>query len=143
MVAGATAGQLDVRAKLAALGIPVSLLVGALLLATGLNALPVAVTVGVLVVGAAAAATVFMLWSAAVVAREKAAGYSTLFDYPGYELRDPRTLELVRPADERPSNTVRRSLFRAMITVKPGTLVAKRLQQDDADDERDRTRPNA
>jgi hypothetical protein len=64
---------------------------------------------------------------------ERAAGYSTMYDFEGYELRDPRTLELLRAADVRPTGTMRRSLFRAMLTVKPGTLLAKRLEEDERD----------
>lgn len=50
-----------------------------------------------------------------------------MFDFAGYELRDPRTLEVLRASDVRPTGTIRRSLFRSMLTVKPGTLLAKRL----------------
>ena len=131
LVSGPTACQLDVRGKLAGLGIPLSLLVGALLLAAGFSGPALVGALSALVVLAAIASTLFMLWSGAVVKREKAAGYSTMYDVAGYELRDPKTLELLRAADEKPTGTMRRSIFRAMLTIKPGTLVAKRLAEED------------
>lgn len=131
---GPTACQLDVRGKLAGLGIPAALLLGALLLVAGVTGPVIAVLISVLVVATAVVSTVFMVWSGAVIKREKAAGYSTMYDFPGYELRDPKTLELLRPADEKPTGTMRRSLFRAMLSVKPGTLVAKRLAEDEKTD---------
>lgn len=133
LVSGPTACQLDVRGKLAGLGIPLSLLVGALLLAAGVNGTAIAGAITALVVLAAIVSTVFMVWSGAVIKREKAAGYSTMYDFPGYALRDPKTLELLRAADEKPTGTMRRSIFRAMLTIKPGTLVAKRLEQEERD----------
>ena len=66
--------------------------------------------------------------------RERAAGYSTMYDFRGFALRDPRTREVIRAADVAPTGTVRRSLFRAMLTVKPGTLLAKRLEEDEQED---------
>jgi len=48
--------------------------------------------------------------------RERAAGYSTIFDFPGYELRDGRTLELLREASVDPETPGRRSLLRGMIS---------------------------
>lgn len=131
LVSGPTACQLDVRGKLAGLGIPLSLLVGALLLAAGVNGPAIAGAITALVVLAAIVSTVFMVWSGAVIKREKAAGYSTMYDFPGYALRDPKTLELLRAADDKPTGTMRRSIFRAMLTIKPGTLVAKRLAEED------------
>lgn len=131
LVPGPTACQLDVWGKLVGLGIPFSLLVGAILLAAGFAGSTLAIALTALVVLAAIVSTVFMVWSGAVVKREKAAGYSTMYDFSGYALRDPKTLELLRPADEKPTGTMRRSIFRAMLTIKPGTLVAKRLEQED------------
>lgn len=47
--------------------------------------------------------------------RERAAGYSTIFDFPGYELRDGRTLEVLRESTVDPETPGRRSLLRGMI----------------------------
>ncbi|MFM9878726.1 MAG: hypothetical protein ACKVOG_12890 [Rhodoglobus sp.] len=127
-----TAGQLDGWSRVAGLGIVVGLLVGLIpplvLELTG----PVAVLVlAVLVVGPAIASTVLGLRAVGVAKLERASGYSTMYDFAGYELRDPRTLEVLRPADVRPTGIVRRSLFRSMLTVKPGTMLAKRLDEDE------------
>ncbi len=48
--------------------------------------------------------------------RERAAGYSTIFDFPGYELRDGRTLEVLRESSIDPETPGRRSLLRGMIS---------------------------
>jgi len=47
--------------------------------------------------------------------RERAAGYSTIFDFPGYELREGRTLEVLRASTVEPETPGRRSLLRGMI----------------------------
>jgi hypothetical protein len=88
----------------------------------------------VLVVAPAALSTVLGLRSLSTAKRERAAGYSTMYDFRGFALRDPRTREVIRAADVAPTGTVRRSLFRAMLTVKPGTLLAKRLEEDEQED---------
>ena len=49
-----------------------------------------------------------------------------------------RTLEVLRASDVRPTGTIRRSLFRSMLTVKPGTLLAKRLEEDERADRDER-----
>lgn len=130
-----TAGQLDVWSRVAGLGIVVGLLVGLIPpLVLGLTG-PVAVVVlGVLVIGPALASTIIGFRAVSVAKLERAAGYSTMFDFAGYELRDPRTLEVIRAADVPPTGIVRRSLFRSMLTVKPGTLLAKRIAEDDRAD---------
>jgi hypothetical protein len=134
LVPGPTACQLDVRGKLAGLGVPLALLLGALLLMAGVPGPVLGPVVAVLAGAAAVASIAFTTASGAVIKRERAAGYSTMYDFPGYELRDPRTLELLRAADVKPTGTMRRSLFRAMLTVKPGTLVAKRLAEEEDED---------
>ena len=48
--------------------------------------------------------------------RERAAGYSTIFDFPGYDLRDGRTLEVLREASVDPETPGRRSLLRGMMS---------------------------
>lgn len=129
-----TAGQLDVWSRVAGLGIVIGLIVGlvppVVFEATGAL---VAVVLAVLVLVPAVVSAVLGFRAVTAARLEKAAGYSTMFDFAGYELRDPRTLELLRAADVKPSGLVRRSLFRSMLTVKPGTLLAQRL----ADEERE------
>ena len=91
-----------------------------------------------LVIGPAIVSTVIGFRAVGVAKLEKASGYSTMFDFAGYELRDPRTLEVLRASDVRPTGTIRRSLFRSMLTVKPGTLLAKRLEEDERADRDER-----
>jgi len=135
LVSGPTAGQFDVWARVAGLGILIGLVIGvAVPVALGIAGTGALVFLVVLVVVPAVLSTAFSLLSLSTAKRERAAGYSTMYDFRGFALRDPRTREVIRPADVAPSGTVRRSLFRAMLTVKPGTLLAKRLEEDDADE---------
>lgn len=108
-----TAWQWDLRARIAQLGG-----VG------GLIALGVFSVVGSLPGAAISAGVMFVLFVTSVVLAlrvsrastlERQAGYSTIFDFPGFELRDGRTLELLRPADEAPEQPGRRSLLRGML----------------------------
>lgn len=134
LVPGPTAGQLDVWARVAGLGIVVGLLLGLVPWTLGATGMPVVIAVSVLVIVPAALSTFFSMRSLAVAKRERAAGYSTMFDFAGFELRDPRTRELLRARDVAPSGTVRRSLLRSMLTVKPGTLLAQRIAEDEKND---------
>jgi hypothetical protein len=134
-----SAGQLDVWCRVAGLGVPIGLVIGLVPpMIMGAGAAVSAVMLVVVVVVPAFFSTVFGFRAISAAKKEKAAGYSTMFDIDGYELRDPRTLEVVRPAGVRPSGTVRRSLFRSMLTVKPGTLLAKRIAEDEAADRENR-----
>jgi len=132
LLAGPSAGQLDFSARLASLGIPIGLALGLIPpLAYGFTG-PVAIAVlAGLVVGPATVSTALAARSVAAAKRERAAGYSTMFDFAGYELRDPRTRQLLRGADVKPTGVMRRSLLGSMLTVKPGTLLAKRLEEDE------------
>lgn len=132
LVAGPTAGQYDVWARVAGLGIVVGGLLGLIPWMLGASGTPVMMSVTVLVLVPAALSTWFAMRSLAVAKRERAAGYSTMYDFAGFELRDPRTREVVRAREVPPSGRVRRSLFRSMLTVKPGTLLAQRLDEEDA-----------
>ena len=134
LVAGPTAGQFDVWARVAGLGIVAGGVVGLIPWMLGGSGTGVMTSVTVLVLIPAALSTWFAMRSLAVAKRERAAGYSTMYDFAGFELRDPRTREVLRARDVAPSGTVRRSLFRSMLTVKPGTLLAQRLEDDDRDD---------
>lgn len=131
LVAGPSACQYEVWARIAGLVIPASLLVAALLFVAGGGGAALAAGLTAVVVLAAVASTAFMILSGRTIQREKAAGYSTVYDFAGYELRDPKTLALIRPADEAPTGTMRRSLLRAMLTVKPNTVLSKRLDDED------------
>lgn len=134
LVSGPTAGQYDVWARVAGLGIVVGLVLGIVPWLFGATGTPVVVTVAVLMVVPGLLSTYFSLQSLAVAKRERAAGYSTMYDFAGFELRDPRTRELLRARDVAPSGTVRRSLLRSMLTVKPGTMLAQRFEDDDKAD---------
>lgn len=130
-----TAGQLDVWSRVAGLGIVIGLVLGVVPpLVFGIGGPASVAVLAVLVIVPAVASTVLGTWALAAAKREKAAGYSTMYDFAGFELRDPRTLELLRARDVKPSGLVRRSLFRSMLTVKPGTLLAQRLAEDERDD---------
>jgi len=134
LVSGPTAGQYDVWARVAGLGIVVGLVLGIVPWLFGATGTPVVVTVAVLMVVPGLLSTYFSLQSLAVAKRERAAGYSTMYDFAGFELRDPLTRELLRARDVAPSGTVRRSLLRSMLTVKPGTMLAQRFDDDDKAD---------
>ncbi|CAN5218105.1 hypothetical protein BH11ACT5_BH11ACT5_24940 [soil metagenome] len=124
-VPGRTAAELDLWGR-AAWVLAVVLGIVALFLTP-----PASLVLAVLSLAAIVSAVVLGLRSSRVVTLEKNAGYSTLFDFAGYELRHPRTKELLRAAEVAPANLGRRSVFRSMLTVKPGTVLAKRLEQDD------------
>lgn len=109
-----TAWQWDLRARLAQLG-------GL----AGLVALGIFSLVGSIVGAAVSAAVMLGLFVTSVVlalrvsrasAIERESGYSTIFDFPGFELRDGRTLEVLRAADVAPEQPGRRSLLRGMIS---------------------------
>ncbi len=135
LVPGPTAGQYDVWGRIAGLGILIGLVLGLILpVGFGITGTGPVVLLIVLVVAPAALSTVLGLRSLSTAKRERAAGYSTMYDFRGFALRDPRTREVIRAADVAPTGTVRRSLFRAMLTVKPGTLLAKRLEEDEQED---------
>ena len=89
------------------------------------------IPVGVLAAAVIAAAIFLGVRSSRIVRLEKDAGYSTIFDFAGFELRDARTKQLLRAADVKPEYSGRRSLFRSMLSVKPGTVLAKRLEEDE------------
>lgn len=124
LVPGRTAAELDVAGRVAWVAALV-LGVVALFLAP-----PASLVLAGLSLAAIVTALVLGLRSSRVVKREKDAGYSTVFDFAGYELRHPRTKQLLRAADIAPESAGRRSVLRSMLTVKPGTVLAKRLEDD-------------
>ncbi len=132
-----SAGQLDVWSRLAGVGIVIGLVIGVIPpIFLGLDGVLAALLLTGLLVIPAALSLWLGLRASAAAKRERVAGYSTMYDFVGYELRDPRTLVVLRSADVRPSGLVRRSLFRAMLTVKPGTVLAQRLAEEDEADSR-------
>lgn len=83
------------------------------------------------------ALTAIVLWrlgirQSASVAAEKDAGYSTLYDFEGFELRDYRDGTLIRPRNVEPGGGIRRSLVSGMLTVRTGSPLARRIAEDAA-----------
>jgi hypothetical protein len=125
---GPTAAQLDVWGRLAWLAGLVLVVAAALAFGSSTGA-------GLAVGGAALVfvvlAIILGLRSSRAARQEKALGYSTLFDFPGFALRHSRSKELLRAADEEPLAPGRRSVFRAMLSVKPGTVLARQFEAED------------
>ena len=122
VVPGPSAALFDVWSRLAWL-----VAVVVLILAAALQTLVLAI-VGLLAV---AAALYLALRSSRVTRLERDLGYSTVFDFPGFASRDARTKQLLRAAEVTPETPGRRSIFRSMLSVKPGTVLAKRLEEDE------------
>ena len=122
VVPGPSAAAFDVWGRLAWLASAVLFIVAA-----ALPSIPVAVVafLGVVV------AVVLGLRSSRVTRLERKLGYSTIFDFPRFASRHPRTKQLLRDADTPPVAPGRRSIFRSMLAVKPGTVLAKRLEDDE------------
>lgn len=108
-----TAWQWDLRARLAQIG-------GL----GGLVGLGICSVAGAVVGAAVSAGVMLALFVTSVLLAvrvgrasdlERAAGYSTIFDFPGFELRDGRTLEVLRSAEVPPEQPGRRSLLRGML----------------------------
>jgi hypothetical protein len=128
LVPGPTAAQYDVGSRLAWLAVAILIIVWVALASAGSLAV---VPVGVVALAGIASAIGLGVRSSRVVRLEKTAGYSTLFDFAGFALRHPRTKQLLRAADVEPENLGRRSVLVSMLTVKPGTLLAKQLRDDE------------
>ncbi|MDH6181390.1 hypothetical protein M2152_001572 [Microbacteriaceae bacterium SG_E_30_P1] len=108
-----TAWQWDVRARVLQLfgvggliGLAASAIAGAGILAA---------VFAVVMLGFFAASVVLAVRVGGVARREQELGYSTIFDFPGYALRDGRTLELLRDGETPPETPGRRSLLGGMI----------------------------
>lgn len=127
VVPGPSAAMFDVWGRVAWLGTVVLIVVWVALAASGSIAV---IPVGVLGAAAIVAAIALGVRSSRVLVLEKAAGYSTIFDFAGFALRDARTKQLLRAADVAPERSGRRSVLRSMLTVKPGTVLAKRLEEE-------------
>ena len=125
LVPGRTAAEFDVWGRVAWI-LAVLLGVVALFLSA-----PASLVLAGASLAAIVAAILLGVQSSRVARREKDGGYSTLFDFAGYELRHPRTKQLLRAADVAPASMGRRSVLRSMLTVKPGTVLARRLEDDE------------
>lgn len=139
-----SAGQWELRRRLVLLGallILIAIIVlGASRVVDG-GSLGAAVTVMV-VIAAAILWRVGRLQSDAV-AREKAGGYSTLYDFAGFELRDYRTQAVLRPREVAPDGGTRRSLVSGMLTVTTSSVLGRRRAEEssatDGHDDPDRS----
>ena len=131
LVPGPSAGRWDLRRRIAQLGWVIVLVAGVAILATrAAPVLAVAIPTAVLVVAAMVTSWVCAARASRVMRLERAAGYSTLLDAPGFALRDARTLEVLRAADEAPTEASRRSLTLGIFGVKPGTVLARLLDDE-------------
>ena len=126
-----SAGRWELRRRLVLLG-ALSALILVLVLGASrvLTGQPLGVVTVLIVI-----ATTAVLWQVgrnqtASVAAEKAAGFSTLYDFEGVELRDYRTGEVIRDRDVAPGNGIRRSLVSGMLIVPMGSQLARRLAED-------------
>ena len=122
-----SAGQWELRRRLVLLIVLLALIAIIVLGATRVvDGAWLAVAVGVIVVIAAV-----ILWrigrhQSDAVAQEKSGGYSTLYDFTGFELRDYRTQAVLRPRDVAPDGGTRRSLISGMLTVTAGSALGRR-----------------
>jgi len=133
MPEGRSAGLLDIwRRVLNSVGVILPVVVAVVLASVGVPAWLVGTVVLVLFVTLITAAIVLGQFVTRAMRRELEAGYSTLYDVADYDLRDARTLELVRTKDEAPEVPGRRSLLAGMFRVKPGTVLAEQIKRDEA-----------
>ncbi len=111
-----SAWQWDLRRRVLDLGVlVVAVIVVVVLVSVGAPPLVWALTLGPILVAFVAAAWVVNVRYLRAVTAEKAAGYSTVYDFAGFALRDGRTLDELRPADEDPEQPGRRSLLAGML----------------------------
>lgn len=109
-----TAWQWDVRARVAQL-VGVVMLVGLGVSAVAGSSILAAVFAA-LMLGLFVTSIVFATRVGRAADRERELGYSTIFDFPGYALRDGRTLEVLRERETDPEVPGRRSLLQGMIS---------------------------
>ncbi|CAN5533311.1 hypothetical protein BH10ACT7_BH10ACT7_05240 [soil metagenome] len=129
----ASAGSLDLwRRLLNIASIVVPIVVALIMSALGIFGIPLLAVAVVLFVGLFVASLVVGRAVTQAMKREMIAGYSTLYDVVDFELRDARTLELLRPANIPPEQPGRRSLVAGLFRVKPGTVLAKRIDDENS-----------
>lgn len=132
LVPGMTAGRLDLWRRIlniATIVVPLGL--GLALAGLGLGGAVLATCMIVLLAGLFVASLVVGQFGARTLRLEMEAGYSTVLDVEGFELRDAVTKELLRASSTRPDPSARRSLLAGLFRVKPGTLLAKRIDDDE------------
>lgn len=129
---GPSAGWLDVwRRILSLLAVAVPIVAGLVLQAASVPGIVLGgVMLALFIVGVVASIVVGQRVTRAMRA-EMADGYSTLYDVAGFDLRHARTLELLRPAAVAPENPGSRSLVAGLFRLKPGTVIAKRINDDE------------
>ena len=101
-VEGVSAGRLDLLGRVISVA---AVAIGLVAAIVAVAARPGAVTLVALLVVVAlglGVGQVVRLRASGIARREAALGYSTLDDVPGYEFRDARTGEVIRPADAAP-----------------------------------------
>lgn len=130
-MSAASAGTLDTwRRLLNIASVVVPIAVAVVMSAFGVVGILLLVVVATLFVALFVASLVVGSAVTRAMKREMLAGYSTLYDVVDYELRDARTLQVLRPAHIPPEQPGRRSLVAGLFRVKPGTVLAKRLEDD-------------
>lgn len=137
MTGAASAGTLDLSRRLlniAAIVVPIA--VALVMSAIGIFGVPLLFVAGALFVGLFVASLVVGRAVTQAMKREMSAGYSTLYDVVDFELRDARTLELLRPASIPPEQPGRRSLVAGLFRVKPGTVLGKRIEDERRDEQK-------
>lgn len=133
LVPGPSAARWDARSRVLRM-VGVLLFLLAVLVSMGTGPSPLLLgTFLIVLLACFVVSIVFGQRSQQVMRREMEAGYSTLFDFAGYDLRDARTLELLRPREEDPaeSGRVRGSILVNMLRPRPGTLLSRRMHDED------------
>ncbi len=134
LVPGPTAARWDARSRVLRLAAILVVPLGAVLAVLGVPLTPLVIGVlSTLFLGAFTASLVLGQISLRTIRREMEAGYSTMFDFGGYELRDARTVGLLRAKDVEPveSGRVRGSILANMLRVHPDTILARRIRDDE------------
>jgi hypothetical protein len=132
LVPGLTAAQWDARSQVLRLAAVLVIPLGALLATLGLPIPVLLWGLGALFLLIFIASLVLGQVSLRVMRHEMQAGYSTMYDFAGYDLRDARTLELLRSREVEPaeSGRVRGSLVANLLRPKPGTMLYNRNDDD-------------
>ncbi len=125
-----SAGRWDLRRRYTQLAGVIVVIVAAVLIAMMRAPLvAVGIPAAILVIGAIGGSAICAHRASMAMTLERAAGYSTVIDAPGYELRDANTLALLRQRDVPPTLESRRSLALGIFGVKPGTVLAGRREE--------------
>lgn len=119
MLAGVSAGRLDLIGRSISIGGMVLLLIGAIIAVATQPPLPAVLVMSVLFLGILASGQVFRTRAVRRSKDEAAAGYSTLLDVPGFDFRDARTGELIRSRDESPLEDPSASIYSLRVPTLP------------------------